>query len=76
VFDVHAALPDLPIVGVGGVFNGWDAVELLLAGASAVQVGTANFVEPRASIRVLDQLMGWCDQHGVRSVTELIGAAH
>lgn len=76
VFDVHAALPDLTIVGVGGVFNGWDAVELLLAGASAVQVGTANFVEPRASIRVLAELAGWCDQHGARSVAELIGAAH
>ncbi len=76
VFDVHAALPELAIVGVGGVCNGWDAVELVLAGASAVQVGTANFVEPRASIRVLRQLMEWCDQHGARSVTELIGAAH
>ena len=46
VFDVHAAHPDLPIVGVGGVASGWDAVELMLAGASAVQVGTATFAEP------------------------------
>ena len=53
VFDVHAALPDLPIVGVGGVANGWDAIELILAGASAVQVGTANFVDPRTPVRVL-----------------------
>ncbi|MEY2582493.1 MAG: dihydroorotate dehydrogenase catalytic subunit [Ilumatobacteraceae bacterium] len=76
VFDVHAALADLPIIGVGGVSDGWDAVELLLAGASAVQVGTANFVDPRAPTRVLRQMIEWCDHHGARSVAELIGAAH
>ena len=46
VYDVHEALPELPIVGVGGVATGWDAAELLLAGASAVQVGTATFADP------------------------------
>ncbi len=51
VFDVHAALPDLPIIGVGGVSSGADAAELLLAGASAVQVGTATFADPRAPAR-------------------------
>jgi dihydroorotate dehydrogenase (NAD+) catalytic subunit len=56
VHDVHAALPDLPIVGVGGVATGWDAYELLLAGATAVQVGTATFADPRAPIRILDEL--------------------
>ena len=56
VHDVHAALADLPIVGVGGVTSGWDAEELLLAGASAVQVGTATFAEPWAALRVLRQL--------------------
>ena len=50
VYEVHAALPDLPIVGVGGVASGVDAVELLLAGASAVQVGTATFADPRAVV--------------------------
>ena len=53
VHDVHAALPDLPIVGVGGVATGWDAEELMLAGAVAVQVGTATFADPRAAARVL-----------------------
>ena len=48
VFDVRAALPNLPIVGVGGVSTGWDAAELMLAGASAVQVGTATFADPKA----------------------------
>jgi dihydroorotate dehydrogenase (NAD+) catalytic subunit len=76
VFDVHRALPDLPIVGVGGVATGEDAVELLLAGASAVQVGTATFAEPRTVEHVRDGLQAWCRRHGVTSVDELIGAAH
>ena len=56
VHDVHAAHPELPIVGVGGVADGWDATELLLAGARAVQVGTATFADPRAPLRVLAEL--------------------
>ena len=58
VHDVHAAVADLPIIGVGGVASGWDAREFLLAGASAVQVGTATFADPRAPMRVLHQLGG------------------
>lgn len=73
VHDVHAALPEAPIVGVGGVATGPDAVELLLAGASAVQVGTATFADPRAPLRVLEQLTEWCEHHGVRAVQEIIG---
>ncbi|MEZ5141867.1 MAG: dihydroorotate dehydrogenase [Acidimicrobiales bacterium] len=76
VHDVHAALPELPIVGVGGVARGTDVVELLLAGAAAVEVGTATFAEPRATLRILGELQDWCDRHGVRAVTELIGGAH
>lgn len=76
VFDVHAALPEVPIVGVGGVANGNDAVELLLAGASAVQVGTASFADPRASAVVANGLASYCARHGVRSVRDLIGGAH
>jgi dihydroorotate dehydrogenase (NAD+) catalytic subunit len=76
VYDCRAALPDLPIVGVGGVARGEDAVELLLAGAGAVQVGTATFADPKAPSRVLDGLERWCGRHGIRRVTELIGAAH
>ena len=73
VHDIHAARPDAPIIGVGGVGRGVDAVELLLAGASAVQVGTATFADPRAPLRVLDELSGWCARHGVRAVDEIIG---
>jgi dihydroorotate dehydrogenase (NAD+) catalytic subunit len=75
VHDVHAAHPRLPIVGVGGVGDGRAAVELLLAGASAVQVGTATFADPRAPLRVLEDLEAWCGAHGVERVCELIGAA-
>lgn len=76
IYEVHAASPGTPIVGVGGVASGEDAVELLLAGASAVQVGTATFARPRASVLVLQDLTRWCRRHRVATVTELIGAAH
>lgn len=75
VYDVHAAHPDLPIIGVGGVASGWDAVELMLAGASAVQVGTATFADPKAPLRVQRELLAWCDHHGL-SPAELTGKAH
>lgn len=73
VHDVHVALPELPIVGVGGVATAIDAVELLLAGASAVQVGTATFADPRSVLVVLEGLRTWCADHGVAQVRELTG---
>jgi dihydroorotate dehydrogenase (NAD+) catalytic subunit len=76
VYETRAALPDLPIVGVGGVRRAEDAVELLLAGASAVQVGTATFADPRASARVLASLARWCERRGVATVHQLIGGTH
>ncbi len=76
VFDVHAAHPDLPIVGAGGIGTGWDAVELLLAGANAVQVGTATFAEPGAPTRILREVDEWMERHGVATVSDLTGAAH
>ena len=76
VFDVYAALPDVPIIGVGGIASGADAVEMMMAGARAVQVGTATFANPRAPARVLGELTRWCASHGVNRLDELIGAAH
>jgi len=76
VYDVHAAVPDLPIVGAGGVATGEDAAEMMLAGASAVQVGTATFADPRSVVNVLEGLEAWCRRQGVRQVRELIGGAH
>jgi dihydroorotate dehydrogenase (NAD+) catalytic subunit len=76
VADVHASLPDLPIVGVGGVRDAETAVDLLMAGASAVQVGTATFADPRAPMKVLHQLERWCRRQKVASVRELTGSLH
>ncbi len=76
VFDVYAALPDVPIIGVGGIASGADAVEMIMAGARAVQVGTATFADPRAPAKVLRELTRWCASHGVNRLDELIGAAH
>ena len=74
VHDVSRALPDVPVIGTGGVQSGVDAVEMLLAGASAIAVGTANFRDPRAPYRVLDELRAWCAAHDVTRVSELTGA--
>lgn len=76
IFDIHQAMPEVPIIGVGGVSTGVEAVELMLAGASAVQVGTATFVEPRAMTRILIEIEQWCADHGVSSISEIIGATH
>jgi dihydroorotate dehydrogenase (NAD+) catalytic subunit len=76
VYDCRSALPELPIVGVGGVGSGRDAIELMMAGASAVQVGTATFADPRAVERIVDEMDDWCRRHGVAAVHELVGAAH
>jgi dihydroorotate dehydrogenase (NAD+) catalytic subunit len=64
VWECRTAFPDVPIVGVGGVMTGRDAVELLAAGADAVQVGTATFRDPKAPWKVLRQLARWCEDHG------------
>ena len=76
VYECRSALPDLPIIGVGGVAGGETAAELLAAGADAVQVGTATFADPRAPARVLDELSEWCSRHGITKLEELKGRAH
>ena len=76
IADCRAAFPDAPIVGVGGVARGEHAAELLVAGADAVQVGTATFLDPRAPARVLAELERWCRRHGVGHVRELKGSSH
>ena len=76
VHDVHAAYPEIPIIGVGGVARGVDAIELMMAGASAIQVGTASFADPRSVARVLKEIEVWCAEHSIGSVRELIGVVH
>jgi dihydroorotate dehydrogenase (NAD+) catalytic subunit len=73
VHDVAHALPATPIIGTGGVSTGEDAVQMLLAGATAVGVGTATFREPRAMLRIVDELEQWCRAHGVARAADLVG---
>lgn len=76
VHDARAAFPAAGIVGVGGVGRGVDAVELLMAGADAVEVGTATFRDPRAPATVLAGLARWCRWHDVAAVRDIVGAVH
>lgn len=73
VWQVHNAV-SVPILGMGGISSGLDAVEFMLAGATAVAVGTANFVNPRATADVVDGIRSFCEETGVADVNELIGA--
>jgi dihydroorotate dehydrogenase (NAD+) catalytic subunit len=76
VYDVREALPGASIVGVGGVADAEGAIELLLAGANAVQVGTATLADPRAPVRVLAGVERWCAREGIASLAEIVSAAH
>ncbi|MDQ4065007.1 MAG: dihydroorotate dehydrogenase [Actinomycetota bacterium] len=74
IHEVHRAFPHVPIIGQGGVTNANDALEMILAGASAVAVGTANFSNPRASLEVIAGIRAFMERHGVSSVHDLVGA--
>jgi dihydroorotate dehydrogenase (NAD+) catalytic subunit len=76
VYECRSRFPDAGIVGVGGVARGIDAVELLQAGADAVQVGTAIFADPRAPARVLSEVRRWCRNARIDRIADLIGVAH
>ncbi len=73
VYDVAKAVR-IPVIGLGGISTAEDAIEFLMAGASAVEIGTANFVDPQVTIKVRDGLNDWLDRHGCHSVSEIIGA--
>ena len=64
----------IPVIGIGGILTGRDALEFLLAGASAVQVGTANFIRPGAAVQVVREIEAYLDRHGMATVRELTGA--
>ena len=76
VYECRAAMPTVPIVGVGGVATGVDAVAMIMAGANAVEVGTATFADPRAPWRVQRQFDKWLTRHGCASPDVIRGAAH
>ena len=73
VWQVHNAI-NVPILGMGGITTGLDAVEFMLAGATAVAVGTANFMNPRATIEVIKGIESYCQEQGIDDVNQLIGA--
>ncbi len=72
VWQCHQAVK-IPLLGMGGIMNGTDAIEFMLAGATAVAVGTANFCNPHAENDVLDGMIDYCERHGVTDINELIG---
>ena len=76
IYQVHAALPKVPILGMGGVTSGRDALELVLAGASGISIGTATFGNPTASMKVKNELALLLQERGFTSFQEAIGAAH
>jgi len=63
----------IPVVGLGGIMNAHDAIEFLLAGASAIEIGTANFVDPSITVKVAQGINDWLDAHGCKSVSEIVG---
>ena len=64
----------IPVVGLGGIMTATDAIEFLMAGATAIEIGTANFIDPAVTIKVRDGINLWLDRHGCHSVQEIIGA--
>ena len=64
----------IPVVGLGGIMNGRDALEFILAGATAIEVGTANFIDPAVTVKIVDYITDYCTRHGVTDIHDLIGA--
>lgn len=63
----------IPVVGLGGIMNARDAIEFFLAGASAIEIGTANFIDPAVTVKVANGINEWLEQHGCKSVSEIVG---
>lgn len=72
VWQVAKAV-NIPVIGLGGIMNGRDAIEFMLAGASAIQVGTANFIDPIVTLKIIDFMNEYCDRHNIKDINEIIG---
>jgi dihydroorotate dehydrogenase (NAD+) catalytic subunit len=72
VWQVYNAVK-IPVIGIGGIMNATDAIEFMLAGASAIQVGTANFIDPQVSIKIIDGIKDYCNKNGIKDVSDLTG---
>lgn len=64
----------IPVVGLGGIMNATDAIEFMMAGATAIEIGTANFIDPAVTVKVIEGIDAWIDAHGIADVNEIIGA--
>lgn len=73
VYQVAKAVK-IPVVGLGGISSAKDAIEFLMCGATAVELGTANFIDPAITVKVAQGINDWLDAHGCKSVQEIIGA--
>ena len=72
VWQVAKAV-DIPVIGLGGISTAADAIEFFMAGASAIEIGTANFLDPAVTIKVRDGINQWLDDHGCKSLSEIVG---
>lgn len=72
VWQVHKAV-NIPIIGLGGIMNGRDALEFILAGATAIEVGTANFINPAVTVEIVEYINDYCRRHNVNDINQLIG---
>lgn len=72
VWQVAKAV-NIPIVGLGGIMNATDAIEFLMVGATAIEIGTANFIDPTVTIKVIDGINEWLDAHGIKDIHDIIG---
>jgi len=76
VYEVYKSVKDIPIIGSGGIMNAGDAIEFFMAGASAIQVGTANLINTRAPMEILDGIKSYMEAEKIEDLAEIIGAAH
>ncbi|MBO5779551.1 MAG: dihydroorotate dehydrogenase [Muribaculaceae bacterium] len=72
VWQVSKAVK-IPVIGLGGIMNGRDAIEFMLAGARAIEVGTANFINPAVTVEIVDYMNDYCERHGVKDINEIVG---
>jgi dihydroorotate dehydrogenase (NAD+) catalytic subunit len=72
VWQVAQAV-DIPVIGIGGIMNAQDALEFFIAGARAIQIGTANFIDPAISVKIIEDIKDYCEKNGISDVNSLIG---
>ena len=64
----------IPVIGLGGISSATDAIEFIMAGATAIEIGAANFIDPAITLKVRDGINDWLDRHGCSSVSEIVGS--